>query len=67
VASRHKSATDGEVRLLVALAEVLVSSGPRGFDMSRKVFPVEGLGGLSAFGDSLSVGWFFAYEAEWIS
>jgi hypothetical protein len=42
-------------------------SGPRGFDISRKVFPAKGLGGLSTFGDLLLGGRFFAGEAEGIS
>jgi hypothetical protein len=65
--SRLKSVTDGEVGLLVAPAKTLVYSGPRGFSISGKVFPAEGLGGLSTFGNSLSGGRFFACEAEWIS
>jgi hypothetical protein len=61
------STADGQVGLLAAPAKALVSSGPRGFDMSGKVFPAEGSGGLSNFGDSLLVTRFFVYEAELIS
>jgi hypothetical protein len=67
VASCPESAADGEVGLLAASAEVLLSSGPEGFNISRRVFPVEGLGGLSTFGDSLSGTRFFTCAAEWIS
>jgi hypothetical protein len=65
--SRPESVADGEVGLLMAPAEALVSFGLGGFDISGKVFLVEGLGGLSTFGDSLSSTRFFACEAEWIS
>jgi hypothetical protein len=58
---------DGEVGLFTAQAEALVSSGPRGFDISGKVLPAEGLRGKSTFGDSLSGEMFFAGEAEEIS
>jgi hypothetical protein len=58
---------DGEVRLLVALAEALVSFGPGVFDISGNVFLLEGLGGLSTFGDSLSGARLFSCEAKWIS
>jgi hypothetical protein len=61
------SAADGEVGLLAAPAKALVSSGPGGFDICGKVFPVEGLRGLRTFGDLLSGARFFACEAEWIS
>jgi hypothetical protein len=38
-----------------------------GFGVSGKVFPAEGLGGLSTFGDSLLGTMFYAREAEGIS
>jgi hypothetical protein len=47
--------------------KTLMFSGPRGFDISGKVFPAKGLGGLSTFGDLLSGGRFFAGEAKGIS
>jgi hypothetical protein len=43
---------DGEIGLPATPAEALVSSGPGRFDISRKVFPAEGLRGSSTFGDS---------------
>jgi hypothetical protein len=45
----------------------LMSSEPRRFIVSGMVFPVEGLGGLSTFGDSLSGEIFFVGEAKGIS
>jgi hypothetical protein len=58
---------DGEVGLLTAPVETLVSSGLGAFDITEKVFPAEGLRGLSTFGDSLSGEMFFAGEAKGIS
>jgi hypothetical protein len=65
--SRPKSVADAEFGLLAVPAKALVSSEPGGFDISRKVFPAEGLRGLSTFGDSLLDARFFACETEWIS
>jgi hypothetical protein len=56
-----------EVGLLVALVGILMSSKPGGFGVSRKVFPTEGLRGLSTFGDLLLSAMFFAGEGEQIS
>jgi hypothetical protein len=58
---------DGEVGWLAAPTKTLMFSGPRGFDISGKVFPAKGLGGLSTFGDLLLGGRFFAGEVEGIS
>jgi hypothetical protein len=44
----------------------LMSSEPGRFGVSGMVFPEEGLGGLSTFGDSLLVGISFAGEDEGI-
>jgi hypothetical protein len=44
-----------------------MSSKPRGFGVSGKVFPSEGLEGLSTIGDSLSRGMFLVGEAKGIS
>jgi hypothetical protein len=66
-ASHLESAADGEVRLLAASVEALAFSRPMRFDISGKLFPTEGLGGLSTFGDSLSGARFFTGETEWIS
>jgi hypothetical protein len=55
------------VGLLAAPFGTLMFSEPWGFGVSRRVFPAEGLGGLSTFGDSLSSKMFFTGEAEGIS
>jgi hypothetical protein len=44
-----------------------VSSRHGDFNISRVDFLARGLRGLSTLGDSLSVGFFFACEARWIS
>jgi hypothetical protein len=45
----------------------LMSFESVGFNISRRVFLAQGLGGLSTFGDMLSGGMFFAREAKGIS
>jgi hypothetical protein len=57
----------GKLGSFVALVRTLMSSEPGGFSVFGKVFPAEGHGGLSTFGDSLSGEMFFAGEAEGIS
>jgi hypothetical protein len=54
-------------RLLAAPAGTLMSSEPKGFSISGKVFPAKGLGGLSTLWDSLLGGMFFVGEAKGIS
>jgi hypothetical protein len=51
----------------VALVGTLMSFEAGGFSVSGKVFPAEGLRGLSTFGDALSGAMFYAGEAEGIS
>jgi hypothetical protein len=58
---------DWEVRLLVAPVGTLMSFEAGGFSVSGKVFPAEGLKGLSTFGDALLGAMFYAGEAEGIS
>jgi hypothetical protein len=66
-ASCPESATDGEVGIPAAPVEALVCSGHGCFDVFVKVFPIDGLGGLSTIGDSLSGARFFVGEAKRIS
>jgi hypothetical protein len=58
---------DGEVGLLVAPVEALVSSRTEGFNIVGKVLSVEGLRVLPTFGDTLSSARFLTCEAIWIS
>jgi hypothetical protein len=67
VLSCPESAADGEVGLLEAPVEALVSSRSGGFNIVRNVFPAEGLRDLSTFLDSLSGAMSFAGEAKGIS
>jgi hypothetical protein len=62
-----KSAADEKVGSLWAPVGTSVSSGLRGFNISLEGHPVEGLGGLPTFVDSLLGGGSFACEAEGIS
>jgi hypothetical protein len=65
--SHLESAVDGEVGSHAAPIGTSVSYEPRGFSISGRVFPVEGLGGLSTLGDSLFSEMLFVGEAEGIS
>jgi hypothetical protein len=55
------------VRILATTVGTLMSSEPRGFGISGRVLAVEGLGGLSTFGGSLSGEIFFVGKVEGIS
>jgi hypothetical protein len=58
---------DEKVESPLAPVGISVTSGPGGFNIFWEDCPVEGLGGLSTFGDSLSGGGSFVCEAEGIS
>jgi hypothetical protein len=66
-ASHLESAAVGEGGAPSAPAEPLAFPGLGGFDFSCTDFLVEGLRGLSTFGDSPPASMFFACEAKGIS